>query len=251
MSLARRAGLRRAPHPDPGPTHRRRTSVRRVNTLRLELDGHVGRLVLARPDKLNSFTAEMWDELRTLGQELLADPGDLRALVVIGEGRAFSSGIDTSVFTTGAGLAVPDAGARDANPAIDMVLRTQESYPGSRDRSVRHDRGGARLRARRRAPDRACERPPHLRPRDQRRPPRAQVRHHPRPGGHPAASAPGRYGQGQRADLHLRAYRRRGGTGSVSANSSSRTKSWTRPRTRSPGRLLRNLRSRSRGRSGR
>ena len=99
-----------------------------MNTLRLERDGHVGRLVLDRPDKLNSFTAEMWDELRTLGQELVADPGDLRALIVTGEGRAFSSGIDTSVFTTGSGLNVPDAGARDANPLVDMVLRTQESY---------------------------------------------------------------------------------------------------------------------------
>jgi len=46
-----------------------------MNTIRLERDGHVGRLVLARPDKLNSFTAEMWDELRTLGQELVADSG--------------------------------------------------------------------------------------------------------------------------------------------------------------------------------
>lgn len=99
-----------------------------MNTLRLERDGNVGRLVLARPDKLNSFTAEMWDELRTLGQELRADPGDIRALIVTGEGRAFSSGIDTSVFTQGSGLSVPDAGARDDNPMVDMVLRTQESY---------------------------------------------------------------------------------------------------------------------------
>jgi enoyl-CoA hydratase/carnithine racemase len=99
-----------------------------VNTLRLEQNGHVGRLVLDRPDKLNSFTAEMWDELRTLGQELVANPGDLRALIVIGEGRAFSSGIDTSVFTTGSGLAVDDAGARDSNPLVDMVMRTQESF---------------------------------------------------------------------------------------------------------------------------
>lgn len=99
-----------------------------MNTLRLERDGHVGRLVLDRPEKLNSFTGEMWDELQALGQELLADPGDLRALIVMGEGRAFSSGIDTSVFTTGAGLTVPDAGVRDANPMVDMVMRTQESY---------------------------------------------------------------------------------------------------------------------------
>ena len=32
------------------------------------------------------------------------------------------------MFTSGSGLNVPDAGARDANPLIDMVMRTQESY---------------------------------------------------------------------------------------------------------------------------
>jgi enoyl-CoA hydratase/carnithine racemase len=99
-----------------------------VDNLRLERDGNVGRLYLARPDKLNSFTSEMWDEMRTLGQELSADPGDIRALIVIGEGRAFSSGIDTSVFTSGGGLVVDDPGARDENPMVDMVMRTQEAY---------------------------------------------------------------------------------------------------------------------------
>jgi enoyl-CoA hydratase/carnithine racemase len=99
-----------------------------VNTLRLERDGNVGRLVLARPDKLNSFTSEMWDEMRALGQELSADPGDIRALIVTGEGRAFSSGIDTSVFTSGGGLNVDDPGARDDDPMVDMVMRTQEAY---------------------------------------------------------------------------------------------------------------------------
>jgi enoyl-CoA hydratase/carnithine racemase len=99
-----------------------------MKTLRLEQDGHVGRLVLARPDKLNSFTIEMWDELRALGEDLLADPGDLRALVVIGEGRAFSSGIDTSVFTGGTGLSTADPGKRDADPVVDAVMRTQESF---------------------------------------------------------------------------------------------------------------------------
>jgi enoyl-CoA hydratase/carnithine racemase len=103
-------------------------STTTFNTLRLERDGHVGRLVLTRPEKLNSFTAEMWDEMRTLGRELLADPGDLRALVVIGEGRAFSSGIDTSVFTGGGGLVVDDPGARDDDPVVDAIMRTQEAY---------------------------------------------------------------------------------------------------------------------------
>ncbi len=100
-----------------------------MNTLRLEVDGHVGRLVLDRPDKLNSFTVEMWHELRSLGQELLADPGDIRALIVTGEGRAFSSGIDTTVFSDGnVQLGVDDVGARHADPVVDGIMRTQEAY---------------------------------------------------------------------------------------------------------------------------
>ncbi|MGH8972423.1 MAG: enoyl-CoA hydratase/isomerase family protein [Acidimicrobiia bacterium] len=62
-----------------------------------ERQGPVGWVRLNRPDKLNSWTFAMWEEMAKLGGELTADP-DLRVLVVIGEGRAFSSGIDTSNF---------------------------------------------------------------------------------------------------------------------------------------------------------
>jgi enoyl-CoA hydratase/carnithine racemase len=101
-------------------------------TLRFERDGSVGWLRLFRPDRLNAFTAEMWRELRELGEELRDDP-DLRALVVIGEGRAFSSGIDTSVFGGdafgGDGLgAGPDAGSRHDDPVVDAIMQTQDSY---------------------------------------------------------------------------------------------------------------------------
>src|SRR4051795_8085566 len=101
-----------------------------MNTLRLERDGHVARLYLARPEKLNSFTIEMWNELRALGAELVSDPGDIRALIVIGDGRAFSSGIDTSVFS---GDGVPDDAAPEepdthSDPTTNMIMRTQASY---------------------------------------------------------------------------------------------------------------------------
>jgi enoyl-CoA hydratase/carnithine racemase len=102
-----------------------------MNTLRLERDGHIGWLRLDRPDKLNSFTVEMWRELATLGDQLRDDP-ELRALVVIGSGRAFSSGIDTSVFTGGDGAgaldAGPEPGSRHDDPAVDAIMRTQDAY---------------------------------------------------------------------------------------------------------------------------
>jgi len=100
-------------------------------TIRFSRDGNVGRLVLARPERLNSFTIEMWREMADLGARLLDDPDDLRALVVIGEGRAFSSGIDTSVFSEGTGDELLDAQAeqpRHDDPAVDGILRAQDAY---------------------------------------------------------------------------------------------------------------------------
>ena len=105
-------------------------STLRFGTQPIAGGGAVGRLVLDRPDKLNAFTVEMWREMRELGAELLADPGDLRALVVIGEGRAFSSGIDTSVFTSDRGIDEVLAGEapRHENPVIAGILAAQDAY---------------------------------------------------------------------------------------------------------------------------
>jgi enoyl-CoA hydratase/carnithine racemase len=104
--------------------------VTTYNTLEFERDGHVGWLRLNRPEKLNSFTIEMWRELRSFGLEM-RDDAELRALVVIGNGRAFSSGIDTSVFTGGGADSIEggdDVGTRHADPTVDGILRTQEAY---------------------------------------------------------------------------------------------------------------------------
>lgn len=99
-------------------------------TLRFKLKNHVAWIRLNRPDRLNAFTPEMWAELRTLGRSLVADPGDIRVLVVSGEGRAFSSGIDTSVFAEG--LSVTDLAdgepPRHNNPSVDAILTAQDSF---------------------------------------------------------------------------------------------------------------------------
>jgi len=99
-------------------------------TVELTREGHIGWLRLNRPEKLNSFTILMWQELRALGKELRDDP-ELRALVVIGNGRAFSSGIDTSVFTGASTDSIEggdDVGTRHHDPTVDGILRTQEAY---------------------------------------------------------------------------------------------------------------------------
>jgi enoyl-CoA hydratase/carnithine racemase len=103
-----------------------------TSTLRLDREGAVGWLWLNRPGKLNSFTIAMWREMAELGSSLVDDPQGIRALVVIGEGRAFSSGIDTSVFTTGTsvddGLNSMPGPTTHEDPSVDMILRTQAAY---------------------------------------------------------------------------------------------------------------------------
>ncbi|HKY76311.1 MAG TPA: enoyl-CoA hydratase/isomerase family protein [Acidimicrobiia bacterium] len=73
-----------------------------MQTISYEQVGSVGWLRLNRPERLNAMTIEMWEELAKLG-ESLGDDASLRCLVVIGEGRAFSSGIDVEHLLAGGG----------------------------------------------------------------------------------------------------------------------------------------------------
>jgi enoyl-CoA hydratase/carnithine racemase len=96
-------------------------------TLRFERDGDIGFLRLHRPDKLNSFTIAMWRELREFGERAVDD--DLRVLILSGEGRAFSSGIDTSVFTSGGADQLDnDRPGTHADPTVASILQTQDAY---------------------------------------------------------------------------------------------------------------------------
>src|SRR5687768_3935118 len=61
--------------------------------VRLECDGPVATVTLSRPDVLNAQTPEMWLALSEFSRDL---PGDVRVVVVRGEGRAFSAGLDLS-----------------------------------------------------------------------------------------------------------------------------------------------------------
>jgi methylglutaconyl-CoA hydratase len=61
-----------------------------VSGLRIERDGHVLRVTLARPDRRNAFDAELIAALA----EAFADVGDARAVVLAGEGQSFCAGAD-------------------------------------------------------------------------------------------------------------------------------------------------------------
>jgi enoyl-CoA hydratase/carnithine racemase len=71
-----------------------------LKNLRLEIDGEIGTLTLDRPKVLNAMSPELIAELVTAAG-WLADRAPLRALIVTGEGRAFSAGGDVTWFKRG------------------------------------------------------------------------------------------------------------------------------------------------------
>ncbi|HET8872242.1 MAG TPA: enoyl-CoA hydratase-related protein [Gaiellaceae bacterium] len=58
--------------------------------LKIDRDGPVQRITLAKPERRNAFDAELIRELH----EAFADVGDARAVVLAGEGPSFSAGAD-------------------------------------------------------------------------------------------------------------------------------------------------------------
>lgn len=66
-------------------------------TLKVENDQYVTTVTLNRPDNLNAMNTQMFLELSQVFNHLRGDP-DTRAVVLNGSGRAFSSGLDVSLF---------------------------------------------------------------------------------------------------------------------------------------------------------
>lgn len=64
--------------------------------LRYDRAGDVATVTLDRPDRLNAQTPQLWTALSEIGRTL---PGDVRAVVLRGEGRAFSAGLDLAMFS--------------------------------------------------------------------------------------------------------------------------------------------------------
>jgi len=107
------------------------SQIAQLETLCYEQSGAIGWLRLNRAQKLNAMTPKMWAELRELGQTLSGDES-LRALVVIGEGRAFSPGIDTSAFSGNTFKGherepVPEV-VTDDDPLVSIIQGFQEAF---------------------------------------------------------------------------------------------------------------------------
>jgi enoyl-CoA hydratase/carnithine racemase len=94
----------------------------------VDRDGAVATVVLDRPDRLNAQTPHTWAALREAGRSL---PGDVRVVVVRGEGRAFSAGLDQAAFTPGGipgAPGLPEIAGLPAAAADDTVRGFQEAF---------------------------------------------------------------------------------------------------------------------------
>lgn len=66
----------------------------KFESIRYEVIDAVGRITLHRPDRLNALTYAMIEELHQVFRRVAADSDGVRALLITGAGRAFSSGAD-------------------------------------------------------------------------------------------------------------------------------------------------------------
>ena len=93
-------------------------------TLEVTRDGAVATVALNRPDKANSMSAAMWEELQACFEWIDDEPG-IRAVILAGNGKHFCAGLDLGIFA-GAGEQSGDP-ARRAERFRRKALRMQEN----------------------------------------------------------------------------------------------------------------------------
>jgi 2-(1,2-epoxy-1,2-dihydrophenyl)acetyl-CoA isomerase len=93
-------------------------------TINFKADGPIGRITLNRPDRLNSFTAQMHEELR----DALANLGDARVIVLSGAGRGFCAGQDLNDRAVSADDHPVDLGMT-VETSWNPLIRTLTSLP--------------------------------------------------------------------------------------------------------------------------
>jgi 2-(1,2-epoxy-1,2-dihydrophenyl)acetyl-CoA isomerase len=92
-------------------------------TIDFKADGPIARITLNRPDRLNSFTAQMHEEVR----DALANLGEARIVVLTGSGRGFCAGQDLNDRAVAPGETV-DLG-ETVTECWNPLIRTLTSLP--------------------------------------------------------------------------------------------------------------------------
>ncbi len=94
-----------------------------VDNLRIERDGELLRVTLARPDRHNAFDAALIGELA----EAFVDVGRARAVVLAGDGKSFSAGADVDWMRSSVDLS-HEENIADAH-ALRLMLEAIDTCP--------------------------------------------------------------------------------------------------------------------------
>ncbi|KTG08574.1 3-hydroxyacyl-CoA dehydrogenase [Haloprofundus marisrubri] len=89
------------------------------DNVRVEMEGAVAHVVLDRPHRLNTISADLMDDLSD-AIDALSDDDEVRALLLTGAGdRAFSAGADVTSMA---------AGGADPIPAVELSRKGQKTF---------------------------------------------------------------------------------------------------------------------------
>ena len=102
--------------------------VDREAGFRVDLDEQRATITLNRPDRLNCQSPAMWDELTRVRRTL---PGTVRVVVLRGEGRAFSAGLDRALFSADAAGGILDLPRLPREEATARIAAWQAAFDWS------------------------------------------------------------------------------------------------------------------------
>ena len=89
-------------------------------TLKVEVEGRIGRVTLNRPEKLNALSRQLMSEIVQLGAWLKLRE-DIRVIIVAGAGRSFSAGFDLNDFSSASAGETPRQAADLGRLATDAL----------------------------------------------------------------------------------------------------------------------------------
>ena len=93
-----------------------------ASTVEFEKHGPVAEIRLNRPDKLNAVDAQMNEELCAAIDNVEQD-NDVRAIILSGNGRAFSAGFDLKFSERDPGVSDDDHTRGELQRAFDLIMR--------------------------------------------------------------------------------------------------------------------------------
>jgi enoyl-CoA hydratase len=97
--------------------------VTEYTAFKVELTDNIAHVQINRPEKINAMNAAFWEEIVDIFQ-WIDDTDAVRAVVISGAGKHFSSGIDLMMLASLAGQLGKDVG-RNARLLRRTILRLQ------------------------------------------------------------------------------------------------------------------------------